>query len=248
MNKLKIDIDLFEMSDEEIGTSKMMYDGKVIKCLVAPYHTFADIEEALPYSENTFVYPEREMSINQIKGLISMIVSNPNIQDARIITSNQNIIIDMVDACVRVLTEGGDILASPCKTMMANIHDIRYYLLENEAHQLSKSEQEQGRDMVNKLITECKEFEGKSMSEDDFKTLHDKVQLVGEDMIKNILNRHLDLIKVTPSANTTSNRKNSMKSISDEIEALTKNMDNITPEEFDKEYERLSEKMTLLTK
>ena len=47
-------------------------------------------------------------------------------------TTNQNVIMDMVDDCVRVLTEYNEVVASPVKTFAANIHDIRYSLLENK--------------------------------------------------------------------------------------------------------------------
>lgn len=248
MKGLKLEIDLFDMTDKQIEASKMMYNGKIIKCLVAPYHTFSDIEQALPFSKNTFVYPEREMNINQIKSLISMIVENPNIQDARIVTKDQNIIIDMVDDCVRVLTESGEIVNSPSKTLMANIHDIRYNLLENEAHQLSNKEKEQGVAMVNELITTCKKFEGKTMPEDDFKKLQAKIQMVGEDLIRNILEEQLHLIKVVPSSKSVSNKKSEMQKVSEEVENLSKNMNNMTSDEFDKEYARLNAKMKLLQK
>lgn len=49
-----------------------------------------------------------------------MIVKNPSQEEFRIVTVNQNIIMDMVDDCVRVLTQDGRIVPSPVKTFLAN--------------------------------------------------------------------------------------------------------------------------------
>ena len=39
--KMKINQNLFDLEPDQEATSKMMYNGKVIKCLVAPYHSYA---------------------------------------------------------------------------------------------------------------------------------------------------------------------------------------------------------------
>ena len=117
---------LFTLTKEQESTSKMVYDGKIIKCLVAPYHTYETLEKIVPFTKTTYLLPERSMTLPQLKGFISMIVKSPSKEEAKIITVNQNIIMDMADDCVRVLTENGNIVPSPIKTFMANIHDIRY--------------------------------------------------------------------------------------------------------------------------
>ena len=118
---MQITKNLFELTNEDIESSKMMYNGKIIKCLVTPYHTYAQLEKVVPFTKNTFLLPERELPITQIKGVVSMIVNSPSTDEFRIITTSQNIIMDMIDTSVRVLTESGDVVKSPCKTFMANI-------------------------------------------------------------------------------------------------------------------------------
>lgn len=249
-NRLQLDIDLFELSNEEIATSKMMYSGKIIKCLVAPYHTFADIEQALPYSKNTFVYPEREMNINQIRSLISMIVASPDIQDARIVTANQNIILDMVDGCVRVLTEGGDIVPSPCKTLMANIHTIRYELLENEAHQLSKSERSSMTEAINELISTINDHtdNNKTMSQADYDTLVSKIDMIGEDLIRRKLREMAHDITVVKFNKPGVTKESEIARLTKELNDLAGNMTNMDSEEFDRELERIQNEMAELQK
>jgi len=178
---MEINQNLFDLTQEGIETSKTMYSGKVIKCLVAPYHTYAQLEEIVPSTKTTFLFPEREMSISQIKSLVSMIVANPSNDEFRIITTNQNVIMDMVDTSVRVLTEDGKVVESPCKTFMANIHDIRHYLLENEKHQISKEEKEQGVKIINDLFDYIKNKESITISE--YNELKAKIDLIGERII-----------------------------------------------------------------
>jgi len=148
----KFSQNLFDLTPEQEGTSKMLYNGKIIKCLVAPYHTYQQLEGIVPFTKNTYLFPEREISIPQLTQLVSVITNSPSTDEFRIITTNQNIIIDMFDGCVRVLTESGDVVDCPCKTFMANIHTIRYELLENEAHQLSKNERTQSNQKIQILI------------------------------------------------------------------------------------------------
>ena len=93
---------------------------------------------------------------------------------------------DMVDDCVRILTEGGDIVESPEKTFMANIHTIRYSLLENESHQISVSEKENGTKIINNLITEINEHRDNKnpMNKVEFEALTSKIKLIGEPIIR----------------------------------------------------------------
>jgi len=50
----------------------MNYNGKVIKCLVAPYHSYAQLEQTVPFTKTTYLFPEREMSVAQVKTLIKI--------------------------------------------------------------------------------------------------------------------------------------------------------------------------------
>ncbi len=181
---------LFDLTSEQVDQSKMIYNDKVIKCLVAPYHTYSQLEKLVTYTPTTYLFPEREMSISQVRSLVSMIVASDKKDEIRIITTNQNIIMDMIDSSVRVLTEGGDVVPSPSKTFMANIHDIRYNLLENKSHQLSKEEKSQGIDEVNRIISAIQN--SKTLSSDKFDILISKISLIGEPIIRN---RLMDMAK-----------------------------------------------------
>ena len=193
---MKITDNLFDLTQDQIASSKMMYSVKVVKCLVAPYHTFAQLEKVVKYTKNTYLFPERELSVSQIRGLISMIAANQSNEEFRIITTNQNVILDMIDSCVRVLTEEGDVVDCPCKTFAANIHDIRYYILENEAHQISTSQKQQSKDAINLIIQECQANAHKKMLKADYDILASKVESIGEDVIRGILEGHLQDIEV----------------------------------------------------
>jgi len=182
---MNISKNLFDLTEDQEKTSRSIYNGKVIKCLVAPYHTYDKLEKVIPYTKTTLLFPEREMSTTMIKGLISMIVANPSQDEFRIITTNQNIIMDMVGDCVRVLTEGGDIVYTGTKTFMANIHDIRYELLENDDHRLSESERTESQNKIKTIINRVNDKT--PITRTDFTQLISEIDLIGEPIIKNKL-------------------------------------------------------------
>jgi len=182
---MNISKNLFDLTEDQEKTSRMMYNGKVIKCLVAPYHSYAQLEKVIPYTKTTLLFPEREMSVTQIKSLISIIVANPSQDEFLIVTTNQNIIMDMVGDCVRVLTEGGDIVYTGTKTFMANIHDIRYELLENDAHRLSESERTESQNKIQTIINRVNDKT--PITRTDFTHLVSEIDLIGEPIIKNKL-------------------------------------------------------------
>jgi len=182
---MNISKNLFDLTEDQEKTSRSIYNGKVIKCLVAPYHTYDKLEKVIPYTKTTLLFPEREMSTTMIKGLISMIVANPSQDEFRIITTNQNIIMDMVGDCVRVLTEGGDIVYTGTKTFMANIHDIRYELLENDNHRLSESERTESQNKIKTIINRVNDKT--PITRTDFTQLISEIDLIGEPIIKNKL-------------------------------------------------------------
>jgi hypothetical protein len=177
---------LFELTKEAIETSKMMYNGKIIKCLVAPYHTYSQLEKEIPYSKTTYLFPERELPLSKLSSFISMLVESNVKEEIKIITTNQNIIMDMVDCCVRILNEKGDILDCPIKTFSANIHSIRYELLENPNHALSKKEKTHSIELINEIINEIN-----SNKIENFKKTFSKIQKIGEPLIKSKLESDL---------------------------------------------------------
>ena len=183
---MKINQNLFDLTPDQEATSKMMYNGKTIKCLVAPYHSYAQLEKIVPFTKTTYLFPEREMSVAQVKGLISMIVANPSQEEFRIITANQNIILDMVGDCVRVLTEGDEVVYTGTKTFMANIHDIRYELLENDDHRLSESERTQAHKNIGVLIDRVND-KATPIAKGDFTKLVSEINMIGEPIIQSKL-------------------------------------------------------------
>ena len=183
---MKINQNLFDLEPDQEATSKMMYNGKVIKCLVAPYHSYAQLEKIVPFTKTTYLFPEREMSVAQVKSLISMIVANPSQEEFRIVTANQNIILDMVGDCVRVLTEGDEVVYTGTKTFMANIHDIRYELLENDDHRLSESERTQAHKNIGVLIDRVNDTET-PITKGDFAQLISQINMIGEEFVKSKL-------------------------------------------------------------
>ncbi len=54
---MNINKNLFDLTEDQEVTSKMMYNGKVIKCLVAPHHSYAQLERAIPYTKNYILIP-----------------------------------------------------------------------------------------------------------------------------------------------------------------------------------------------
>lgn len=184
---------IFDLTEEQEATSKLIYNGKIIKCLVAPYHTYNDLERTLPYTKTTFLFPEREMSSSQVLNFVSMLVAMPTNEEIIVVTASQNIIMDMVDSSVRILTENDEIVACPIKTFMANIHDIKYHILENKYYQKTAEQRNHGKEKVNDLINRVNEVEGKNISEEERNALLAEVEMVGEEIIRHHLKLKLSL-------------------------------------------------------
>jgi hypothetical protein len=172
---------LFDLTQEQIDMSKNIYNGKIIKCLVAPYHSYNQLEKEVNYTKTTYLFPEREMTSAQCSNLISMLVNQPQ-DEFLVITANQNIILDMIDGNVRILTEKGDIVACPTKTFMANIHDIRHTVLENKDHQISDEEKSESRKVIGKFIDLVQK--GSTMTKSEYDELITQIRLVGEPIIR----------------------------------------------------------------
>lgn len=194
--KPTIPINLFDLDDGAIKDSKMFYEGKIIKCLVAPYHTQKDIENMLEYSKNTYVFPEESMGIDKVKQLISLLVAQKGDQEFKIITKNQNIIMDMVDSSVKILTEGGNIVDCPCKTLLANIHEIRYKILENPDHQISESDNQNSHKYINSIIDILNSKKGSGITTTEHDILKQKISKIAEDMVSYKLSDMLSELKI----------------------------------------------------
>lgn len=186
---MNIKENVFDLTNEQIEASKMMYNGKVIKCLVTPYHSFSQLEkefnEKVKYSKYIYLHPEREMPQNMLSSLVSIIVSSSANEDIVIVTTNQNIITDMIGDCVRVLTEDGEIVYTGTKTFMANIHTIRYELFENENHRKSKLNDSVSTNKINDLIKKIRN--SKSVSKSEHNLIISEIDMIGEPIIRNKL-------------------------------------------------------------
>jgi hypothetical protein len=187
-----IDENLFGLRDESIETSKLVYGGKIIKCLVAPYHTFGELEKVVPWTNQTFLFPEREMSTHKTRSFISMLVNNPKYTDVKIITSSYNIIQDMVGDCVRVLSERGTIENMFSKTFAANIYDIKLDLLENELNEVTTADRAQSIKVVQEYVDIIND--GKITTQAELDDMRKKVNMIGEVLIRIQLNKKLDEI------------------------------------------------------
>jgi hypothetical protein len=185
---MNIPNNLFDLSDEQISTSKMMYNGKIIKCLVAPYHSYRQLEQVLPYTKSTYLFPEREMSYLQTRLLISMVSNSTITDEILIITSSIPIIGDIVSGLVRVLDQRGDIQESDVKTFAANQHDIRLGLLENTDYEISDGERSSSTRKIQDVIDKINS--GK-MTEDEVNEATLVIDSIGEVIIRSKLQEML---------------------------------------------------------
>jgi hypothetical protein len=176
--------EIFDLTTEQLDLTKMFYDGKVIKCLVAPYHTAKYFEENLKYAENVFVFPENSIPRDKLGTIIGMIVANPKYKEAVIITTSNEIITQMIGENVRVFTETGNIVDCPIKCLMANIHDIRYSLLENDSFKDAKGTNVSnfGTGFTQALLDKLKNT--KIADKKEYELFKSKIELIGEPLIR----------------------------------------------------------------
>ena len=114
-----------------------------------------------------------------------MLVNSNINEDILLITTSQNIIINMIDCCVKILTQHNTIVDCPCKTFAANIHTIRYDILENEEHQINKKS-DYATDNINDLIRKIQAL-NRSSTRAEKNVLIEQAKLVGEPIIRNKL-------------------------------------------------------------
>ncbi len=190
---------LFDLTEEQIEMSKTIYNGRVIKCLVAPYHSKRQLEEIVKYTPTTYLFPESEMTTSQAAQFISLVLATKKEDDEiRIITASQSIILDMIDGCVRILTEFDEIVDCPTKTFMANIHDIRYYVLENKHHQKNNEQKAESHKQLNVIIEDINNHSDNNldMDESKFENYKIKIKMIGEPLIRNKLLEMLSRVRV----------------------------------------------------
>jgi len=188
---MKLDNGLFKLTKEQEETSKMLYNDKIIKCLVAPYHTYDDPKFNNPnfvsnkiemdWAENVYMFPEKEMTEGQSRQFMSLIVNSKH-QEVLIITASQSIILDMYDGCVRILTEFDTIVDCPAKTFAANIHTINIEILNNKSHQKNHEYGNKfSTDKINKLIGEVRKNE---FTQKEYDEIMKSIKRIGEPIIE----------------------------------------------------------------
>ena len=89
----------------------------------------------------------------------------------------------MVGDNVRIFTEAGNIVPCPIKCLMANIHDIKYSILDNTKYKDGKSVEVEnfGIDFVNSLI---RKIQSTKIDKETYKSYKDKIELIGENVIR----------------------------------------------------------------
>lgn len=177
-----INKEIFKLEKEQEDFTKIFYDGKVIKCLIAPYHTSEYFEKNLEWTDNIYVFPENSIPRDRLSSLIGMIVASPK-QEVIIITTSNEIITQMIGDNVRIFTQAGNIVPCPIKCLMANIHDIRYNILENKSFQDGNSTNISnfGEGFVKSLIDKINTTE---MTKENYELFKSRIDLVGEKVIR----------------------------------------------------------------
>lgn len=184
---MKLQPNLFDLSESDINMSKMMYNDKIVKCLIAPYHNQRNIE--MEYAENIFMFPEKEMSQNQTRNFISMI-ANSKFKEVLIITAEVNIIYDMIDCCVRILTEFDTIIPSPEKTFAANQHTIIHDILNNKSHQKTEQQKTKTHSDINRIIERINSR--KPITKEEYDSMLIIINTIGEEIISGQLKKMLN--------------------------------------------------------
>jgi len=194
---MKLEKGLFELTKEQEETSKMLYNGKIIKCLVAPYHIYDDPKFSNPnfvsnkiemeWADNVYMFPEKEMSEGQSRKFMSLVTSGKH-QEVLIITASQSIILDMYDGCVRILTEFDTIVDCPEKIFGANIHTINISILNNKSHQKDKNSSYGNNFYVNSINDVISKVRGKDeFTQKEHDEIMKSIGRIGEPLVRDKL-------------------------------------------------------------
>lgn len=186
----KLSKNLFDLTSDQEKTSISMY-GKVIKCLIAPYHNILNIP--LEANNEVFVYPERDLSIQQRKEIVS-VMANSAKNEICFVTSDVFIITDMIDVCCRILTPDGKIEDVKEKTFSANPHTILLDILQDDAHvEKHKNDVKDYRNTINDVITAINKEKMTQAEYDKNKAI---IEVIGEDLIRNKLEDMLSDVEI----------------------------------------------------
>ncbi len=189
----KVSKNLFDLTPEQEQASISIY-GKVVKCLIAPYHSIKDIP--LEPNNEVYVYPERDLNIQQRKDIVGIMASSSK-EEIRFVTSDLFLIIDMLDGCCRILTPDGEIVECPEKTFAANPHTIIYEVIHDEFY--VKEQKKKTMDykvVINKIIEDVNK---KKMTSEEYEKTKTTIKLIGEDLIRTKLLEMLSDVKIIHS-------------------------------------------------
>ena len=183
-----IESNFIDMSAEDVLMSNSLF-GFTLKCIIAPYHSYEQLKDIVPYTETTFLFPERDvhMSYDKAKGFISMLANrfkNTN-AEIRIVTASMSIIGDLPKECTSILKEDGTLVKNPEKTFLANIHSIRLDILESENYRLSSASKNMMQQLVNDLIDKINS--SLPFNKMDYDDVERKIKTIGEPLIGNKL-------------------------------------------------------------
>jgi hypothetical protein len=227
VKNMKLEKNLFELTKEQEETSKMLYNGKIVKFLIAPYHIHSDNPNnsisnkiEMDWAENIYMFPESDLSDIQQRQFMSLVVNNTQ-QEVLIITASQSIILDMFDGCARILTEFDTIVECPEKTFGANIHTINIEILNNKSHQKSKNSS-YGNDFfverINTIIGKIKDND--SFTQTEYDELMKAIKNIGEPLVSDKLS---DMLRGKKIVGETNNRVE-IEILEAELERLKKEM------------------------
>lgn len=189
----KITKNLFDLTEEQKQTSISMY-GKVIKCLIAPYHSIKDIP--LEPNDEVYVYPERDLNIQQRKEIVSVMARSQK-NEICFVTSDLFIILDMIDCCCRILTPDGKIEEVNEKTFAANPHTIIYKVIHNDYHvKEQKDNQKDFKNTINEIIDDINSKKGMTLEKMEQTKI--TIKLIGEPLIREKLLEMLSDVKIIP--------------------------------------------------
>jgi hypothetical protein len=190
----KITKNLFDLTPEQEQSSISIY-GKVIKCLIAPYHSIKDIP--LEPNDEVYVYPERDLNIQQRKEMVG-IMANSAKKEIYFVTSDLFMILDMIDGCCRILTPDGEIEECPEKTFAANPHTIIYEVIHNEYYVKERKNKEMDfKNVIQKIIDDVNDKKG--MTLEKYEKTKSTIKLIGEDLIRVKLLEMLSDVKIIPA-------------------------------------------------
>lgn len=183
---MKLTKSFFELTEKQTENSILFY-GKIIKCLIAPYHTINTIP--LESNDTIYVYPERDLNIEERKNLLNVILKSDK-KEICFVTSDLFIITDMINDCTRLLTQDEQVIEISEKIFSANPHTIINSVLKNNS---SKPFQQNYINLINNLISVIKTGKMSKKEYNDYKKIIDNI---GEPLISNQLNNMLSNVEV----------------------------------------------------